>query len=110
LKTPNFKEISINTKDKIITPNYQEVIHKEGVCNGNLIIEYEIIFPKKLSEKKIQDLDIVLNNNIHEMKKLEQKNYSFSEYIKNLFLFPFKKINDYIFQNKENFPYLKSNL
>ena len=53
-----------NTSGNIITPNFNKIIPKFGMKRenhiGNLIINFEIIFPQKLTEEQINTLKTIL--------------------------------------------------
>ena len=68
LKLLNGKNIEIHSKTEtnhmIIKPNYKKVVSGAGFQKnnekGNLIIEFEILFPDKLSKEQVEQLKDIL--------------------------------------------------
>ena len=52
--------------NNIITPNYEKIIHEDGMPSfkdiekGNLIIKFKINYPTSLSNKQIEELKKIL--------------------------------------------------
>eukprot|EP01080_Neovahlkampfia_damariscottae_P005836 gene5836-9659_t len=89
------KDLLIDLRNEIISPNFERIINNEGMNrNGNLIIKFDIEFPK-LNENKLNLLEDILNNSINYDIKQNTKVIippNWSTVLKNIIIKPLNNI------------------
>lgn len=92
------KSVKVDCKDEILNPETEKRIKNQGMPipndrkRGDLVIKFEIVFPK-LKESSLERLEAILDNDEVKMKKYqEEDDKNWSKAFGNVITYPFQKM------------------